>query len=74
MIALELACRRPDLVRSLVLLEPPFRAKRHLRPRWCAIGGATMLGTRGQSQDGAECFLRAGDAVRLDPESKIVGV
>lgn len=58
-IALELACRRPDLVRALVLLEPPFRAKRRPRPAMVrAIAGATVLGKRGRPQDGAERFLR----------------
>ncbi len=58
-IALELACRYPERVAALVLLEPPFRAKRRPRPAMVrAIAGATVLGKRGRAQDGAERFLR----------------
>ena len=75
-IALELAVRHPDRVRGLVLLEPPFRAKRH--PRFSmlsAIVGATVLGKRGRPDAGAQRFLRwalsrrdgTNDLDRLDP-------
>ncbi len=77
-IALELACRHPELVSALVLIEPPFRAKRRPRPAMLrAIGGATVLGKRGRPQDGAERFLRwalarrdgSSDLERLDPDA-----
>lgn len=57
-IALELALRRPELVRGLVLLEPPLHAKRHPRPRMiAAIAGAQILRrTRGETR-GARRFL-----------------
>jgi len=58
-IAVELACRHPELVSGLVLLEPPYRAKQHPRPAMLrAIGGATLLGRLGRPAAGAERFLR----------------
>lgn len=58
-IAVELACRHPDLVSGLVLLEPPFRAKQHPRPTMLrAVVGATLLGRLGRPAAGAERFLR----------------
>ena len=76
-IALELALRRPELVAGLVLLEPPFRAKRHPRaPMVWAIGGATMLARVGRADAGAQRFLRwalgrrggGDDLARVDAE------
>jgi pimeloyl-ACP methyl ester carboxylesterase len=59
MVALELACRQPELVAGLVLLEPPFRAKRQPRPAMLsAVGGAVLLGRLGRREAGAERFLR----------------
>jgi pimeloyl-ACP methyl ester carboxylesterase len=59
MVALELACRQPQLAAGLVLLEPPFRAKRQPRPAMLsAVGGAVLLGRLGRPEAGAERFLR----------------
>lgn len=58
-IAVELACRHPEIVSGLALLEPPFRAKQHPRPAMLrAVLGATLLGRLGRPEDGAERFLR----------------
>ena len=58
-IALDLACRHPERVGGLLLLEPPFRAKRHPNLAMLrAIGGATVLGRLGRADAGAERFLR----------------
>jgi pimeloyl-ACP methyl ester carboxylesterase len=59
MVALQLACRRPELVAGLALLEPPFRAKRRPRPAMLgAVGGAVLLGRLGRPAAGADRFLR----------------
>lgn len=56
-IALDLAVRRPDLVGSLVLLEPPLHAKRHPSPAMVrAILGARVRGALGR-RSGGERFL-----------------
>jgi pimeloyl-ACP methyl ester carboxylesterase len=58
-IALALALSRPDLVRALVLIEPPLHAKR--RPTAAmlrAIVTAQLLGRLGRSEAGAGAFLR----------------
>jgi pimeloyl-ACP methyl ester carboxylesterase len=58
-IALELALSRPDLVRGLVLLEPPLHGKRHASlSMLSAIGGALVLGALGAPVRGARRFLR----------------
>jgi pimeloyl-ACP methyl ester carboxylesterase len=57
-VALELALRRPELVKGLVLLEPPFRAKRHPSRRMLgAIGGAKLLVLTRRPERGGERFL-----------------
>jgi pimeloyl-ACP methyl ester carboxylesterase len=57
-IALELALCRPELVRGLVLLEPPLHAKRHPRPRMLsAIAGAQVARLVGNDAAGAHRFL-----------------
>jgi pimeloyl-ACP methyl ester carboxylesterase len=57
-IALELAVRRPELVRALVLVEPPLHAKRHPRPRMvAAIAGAQLLRRLRGEPAGARHFL-----------------
>lgn len=77
-IALDLALLRPELVRRLVLIEPPLHAKRHpslgqLR----AVAGAVLRGHR-DPESGARRFLqwalarrdeRPADLARIDPEA-----
>jgi pimeloyl-ACP methyl ester carboxylesterase len=58
-IALDLALTRPELVRALVLVEPPLHAKR--RPTVAmlrAILTAQVLGLLGRTEAGARAFLR----------------
>ena len=58
-IALDLALARPDLVRALVLLEPPLHAKRRPTPAMLrAILTAQALGGLGRAEAGARAFLR----------------
>lgn len=58
-IALELAQRFPDRVRGLVLLEPPFQAKRHPTLRMvAAILFGKLRGAFGRAGAGGERFLR----------------
>jgi pimeloyl-ACP methyl ester carboxylesterase len=57
-IALELALRRTELVRGLVLIEPPLHAKRHPRPRMLsAIAGAQVTRLLRNDETGARRFL-----------------
>ena len=76
-IAVELACRHPAQVSGLLLLEPPFRAKRHPRAAMLrAIVTAIVLGRLGRPDAGAERFLRwalsrrdgTDDFDRIDPD------
>jgi pimeloyl-ACP methyl ester carboxylesterase len=58
-IALDLALARPNLVRALVLVEPPLHAKRRPTPRMLrAILSAQVLGAVGRDEAGARAFLR----------------
>jgi pimeloyl-ACP methyl ester carboxylesterase len=71
-VALDLALEHPDLVRALVLIEPPLHAKRRPTLRMArAVVGAQLLGRLGRSEAGATMFLRwalgrRGDATDLD--------
>lgn len=72
-IALELAVRRPACVAALVLLEPPFRAKRH--PTLAMLRAILVAKVR-RPEAGAERFLRwalwrrdgASDLDRIGPD------
>ncbi|MEV6109864.1 alpha/beta hydrolase [Streptomyces sp. NPDC051940] len=58
-IALELACRHPEAVAGLVLLEPPFRPREHpSRPMLRAVAGVIPLARFGRHEAAAERFLR----------------
>ena len=58
-IALGLAARRPDLVRALVVAEPPFHAARHAtRSLLAMIRRAKGSQLRGRPEDGAATFFR----------------
>jgi pimeloyl-ACP methyl ester carboxylesterase len=58
-VALDLALARPDLVRALVLAEPPLHAKRRPTvPMIRAIASAQVLGRLGRPEAGARAFLR----------------
>jgi pimeloyl-ACP methyl ester carboxylesterase len=76
-IALEVAGRWPELVRALVLLEPPLHLKRHPTPSMlAAIISAIALGRLGRPLTGARRFLRwaldrpgqGSDLDRMPPE------
>jgi pimeloyl-ACP methyl ester carboxylesterase len=57
-IALDVAVRWPECVAGLVLLEPPFRAKRHPTVRMLrGIVGAKARAAMGRPEAGAERFL-----------------
>ena len=59
-IAIDLALRRPDLVRTVIAYESPWRASRH-RPTTAsltALAGMGWLALRGYHADAAERFLR----------------
>jgi pimeloyl-ACP methyl ester carboxylesterase len=75
-IALDLALTRPDLVRALVLVEPPLHAKRRPTPAMLrAILTAQVLGRLGRTEAGATAFLHwalgrrdgADDLARVPP-------
>ena len=58
-LALELALERPELVKGLVLLEPPLHAKRHPTFRMIrAIVSAQVFARIRSRRAGAEAFLR----------------
>jgi len=58
-VALDLALEHPDLVRALVLIEPPLHAKRRPSARMArAVVGAQVLGRLGRPEAGATAFLR----------------
>lgn len=59
LVALDLATRRPDLVASLVLEEPPLHAKKHLTVRMArAMLRAQLLRRVKGPEAGAEAFFR----------------
>ena len=59
MIALDLALERPDLVRSLVLLDPAFNLKRCLTPGFVrTLAGAQLLRRVRGEHRGAEHWMR----------------
>ena len=66
MIAIDLAVRRPDLVRAVVEHEGPWRFTRHLptgsQVRTFAAMGSFVL--RGQPSDAAEALLRSANSYR----------
>lgn len=58
-VAIDLALEHPELVRALVLVEPPLHAKRRPTVRMIrAIAAAQMLGGLGRPEAGARAFLR----------------
>lgn len=58
-VALDLALERPDLVRSLVLLDPAFNLKRCLTPGFVrALAGAQLLRRVRGERRGAELWMR----------------
>jgi pimeloyl-ACP methyl ester carboxylesterase len=58
-VALDLALTHPELVRALVLVEPPLHAKRRPTLRMVrAIASAQVLGRLGRPEAGARAFLR----------------
>jgi pimeloyl-ACP methyl ester carboxylesterase/alkylhydroperoxidase family enzyme len=59
-IAIDLALRRPDLVRAVIAHESPWRATRHIptTPQLAALAGMSWLALRGQYPQAAERFLR----------------
>jgi pimeloyl-ACP methyl ester carboxylesterase len=65
-IAIDVAVRRPDLVRAVVAHEAPWRLTRHLPTRWQAGVFARIgwLVVRGRQPDAAETLLRAAYAYR----------
>jgi pimeloyl-ACP methyl ester carboxylesterase len=66
MIALDLAVRRPDLVRAVVEHEGPWRFTRHL-PTGSQVGTFAIMGSsvmRGRHADAAEALLRSAYAYR----------
>ena len=65
-IAIDLAVRRPDLVRAVVAHEFPWRATRHLpgRSQIAALVRIGWLALRGRQSDAAEELLRAAYAYR----------
>jgi pimeloyl-ACP methyl ester carboxylesterase len=66
-VALDLALEHPDLVRALVLVEPPLHAKRRPTPRMVrGIVGAQVLARLGRPEAGAAAFLRWALARRGD--------
>jgi pimeloyl-ACP methyl ester carboxylesterase len=59
-IGIDLAVRRPDLVRAVIAYESPRHAARH-RPTWsilAVLAGTGWLAMRGRNADAAERFLR----------------
>lgn len=65
-IAVDLAVRRPDLVRAVVAHEAAWRASRHLpnRPQIAALAKVGWLVLRRRYDDAAEALLRAAYAYR----------
>lgn len=65
-IAVDLAVRRPDLVRAVVAHEAAWRASRHLpnRSQVPALAKIGWLALRGRYDDAAEALLRAAYAYR----------
>lgn len=59
-IAIDLAVRRPDLVRAVIAHEFPWRASRHLpsAPQTIAVAKIAWLALRGRNRDAAEVLLR----------------
>jgi pimeloyl-ACP methyl ester carboxylesterase len=66
MIALDLAVRRPDVVRGVIEHEGPWRFTRHLPPRPQVVSLATIgsLVLRGRLSDAAEALLRSAYSYR----------
>jgi esterase len=66
MIAVDLAVRRPDLVRAVVEHEGPWRFIRHVppAPQLRAIGTVGSLVLRGRPSDAAEVLLRSAYSYR----------
>jgi Predicted hydrolases or acyltransferases (alpha/beta hydrolase superfamily) len=63
--ALALAVQRPDLFRSLVIVEAPWHGLRHVPPDLlAAIGKAKLAQLRGRHRDGAAAFFRAASTFR----------
>jgi pimeloyl-ACP methyl ester carboxylesterase len=59
LIALELAVSRPELVRGLALIEPPFRAKTSPTPQMLgAVAAGIAFGKLGWHRRGASLFIR----------------
>jgi pimeloyl-ACP methyl ester carboxylesterase len=65
-IAIDLAVRRPDLVRAVIAHEFPWRASRHLATgsQVAALATVGWLAVRGRRGDAAEALLRAAYAYR----------
>jgi pimeloyl-ACP methyl ester carboxylesterase len=64
-IALALAAERPDLVRALVVLEPPFHGLRNTTASFLAmVTRAKLKQLRGHPREGAEMFFRWASAYR----------
>jgi pimeloyl-ACP methyl ester carboxylesterase len=65
-IAIDLAVRRPDLVRAVIAHEFPWRASRHLpsAPQATAVARIAWLALRGRTRDAAEVLLRNAYAYR----------
>jgi pimeloyl-ACP methyl ester carboxylesterase len=65
-IAIDLAVRRPDLVRAVVAHEFPWRVSRHLPtgPQVAAVAKIAWLAVRGRHGEAAEVLMRAAYAYR----------
>ncbi len=65
-IAIDLALRRPALVRAVIAYESPWRAIRHIPtlPALAALGATQWLALRGRHADAAQRFLRWSYAYR----------
>jgi pimeloyl-ACP methyl ester carboxylesterase len=58
-ISLDLAVRRPELVRELIVVEPPLHLRKHPTPTMMRqLIGAQLLGRRRGQVEGAERFMR----------------
>ncbi|HVH52863.1 MAG TPA: alpha/beta hydrolase, partial [Actinomycetota bacterium] len=66
MIAIDLAVRRPDLVRAVIEHEGPWRFTRHLPggPQFRALATIGSLVLRGRTSDAAEALLRSAYSYR----------